>query len=225
MTNPGDTPPLDELEPLEDLSASPKGPVMPASAAVDPSVARAGLPAPFYNRTASRDYYRMLFGGVLMFVGCLMPFGFEWEMAGYKTMSGGVAFVLSLGLIWASWGAIHTGRPPSMKWFILPLITFVWMLFHVLQMIPQPGLEAFQQTHPVVGGWGELFTTLFDREDAQRYTKVGNFFRGFGTGKVFVLIGSFLAVLTFILGIFGGAKVNKEKQKAEAAAIAARRRR
>ena len=32
--------------------------------------------------------YRFLLAGVVMFIGCMMPFGPDWSMAGYKTVSG-----------------------------------------------------------------------------------------------------------------------------------------
>lgn len=224
MTETGDAANLDELEPIQESAAE-----APAAAgAMEAAVLqmRSGLPTPFYNRAASPAYYRMLFGGVLMFVGCMMPFGPEWEMAGYKTMTGGLSFILALGLLWASWGAIHTGRPPSIKWFVLPFFSVIMMLLHVANPWGQPAVvDGLSRGVAMVTDWGNFFETLVDRADPDRYSKVGNFFRYAGIGQFFVLVGALVAFLTFVKGLFGGAAVNKQKKLAAQAAASERRRR
>ncbi|MEZ5988333.1 MAG: hypothetical protein R3F30_04285 [Planctomycetota bacterium] len=41
-----------------------------------------------------RSYYRFLFGGLLMLVGCFMPFDANWDHVGYKSLSGGVRILV-----------------------------------------------------------------------------------------------------------------------------------
>jgi hypothetical protein len=219
MTDPGEVPSLEELEPIDETSPSP--------IAAGAPVARVGLPAPFYNRGASKAYYRMMFGGVLMTVGCLMPFGPELGLLGYRTLGGGISFVIALGLLWASWVAIHFGRPPSLKWFLLPLLPLVLMIFHVVGAFSAPSVEDVVRAgaEPIVTSWGDLFSTLVDRDDAQRYLKIGNFFRAFGPGKLFVFFGALIAFLTFVQGLFGGVAVNRQKASTARVASAERRKR
>ena len=63
--------PHPELEPLPDPITAGPGSAMPI-----------GLPPIFYRHDAHREYYRFLFAGIVMTLGCLMPFGPEWEQAG-----------------------------------------------------------------------------------------------------------------------------------------------
>jgi hypothetical protein len=215
MTDMGE---LDELEPLAD-DIPPPPPSGGAPAGATPVVMASGLPTPFYNPNASKEYYRILFAGVLITLGCLMPFGPEWTMNGYKTLVGGIMLLIGLGIVWCMWGAIHIGRPPSIKWFgLFPLVPVVWGVMQILGAWDAPAVKAFQG--PIVQDWGELFSALVSRDSAQ-FEKVGNFMRQWGAGKVFVFLGGVLAELYFFLGILGGAKAMKQQK----AAGAARRRR
>lgn len=165
----------------------------------------AGAPAPAFNPTASREYYRFLFAGVLILVGCLMPFDGDWSHVGYKQFSGGVFFVIGLGLTWTSWGAIHTGAF-RMKWPLLAFLPFVWGLLHVIF----PGFPAEGE----VTSWGDVFGLIGATDDDDRFHKFGNALQMFGPGKLFVFLGSLLALFGFAAGIFGGAKKLKAQKAA-----------
>ncbi len=220
MTDSADLPELEALEPIETTAPIPPG----APDAVP--VVRAGLPAPFYNRAASKAYYRMLFGGVLMFLGCIMPFGPDLGLLGYRTFGGGIMFVIALGLVWSAWVAISFGRPPSLKWFVLPFFALVWSVIHIIGAFSEPAVRAATtEGVKMVEGWGDLFSTLVNRDDPDRYVKIGNFFRYFGPGKLFVFFGSLIAFGTFLQGLFGGAAVNRQKAAAARTASAERRKR
>ena len=72
---------LEELETLQDevTTSSPSALTPEMEAAL--TQMRSGLPAPFYNRAASRDYYRMLFGGVLMFAALIAALRYNYVVA------------------------------------------------------------------------------------------------------------------------------------------------
>ena len=85
---------------------------------------RAGL-APAYNPNCrDKTFYRFLFSGVIVLVGCLMPFSAESARAGYQTMSGGFYVLLGIAMVWSWWAAIAMNRPFGLKWLLwafLPL--------------------------------------------------------------------------------------------------------
>ena len=99
MTDTGTASDLASLEPLEPLEAS------QPMAQQDPMAAqRAGLAAPAFNMYCTdKTFYRFLFAGVVMFVGCMMPFSAEIGRSGYQTLAGGfyllIAIAMTLG--WA----------------------------------------------------------------------------------------------------------------------------
>ena len=172
-----------------------------------------GAPAPAFNPNASTEYYRFLFAGVLIVVGCLMPFDHDWSHVGYKTFAGAVWLVIGLGLIWSMWGAINSGFL-RMKWVLLCFVPFIWGLFHMIfAKFPEGG----------VANWGELFQVLADTGDADRFHKFGNALQYIGPGKIFVFLGSFFAIVSFIVGIFTGVKRIKEQKAERRAAVASRR--
>ncbi len=221
MTESSNVPELEELEPLEELAPAPAdagqalAEAAPRASGPQHVVMSSGLPAPFYSRTASKEWYRFLFAGVLIAMGCLMPFGPQWEMAGYKTFSGGLFFIIGGGLIWTAWGAISHGRPPTMKFIGLAFLPFVWGIFKLVSAWDEPAVAAFAaEGGKLVTDWGDLFSTLVDREDPDRFVKIGNFLRYFGPGKLFVFFGAFLVELYFVLGIVGGAKKIKQDKAA-----------
>ena len=222
-------PQLDDLEPLDDggdMGA-------PAPAAAPPQAAAAamnvrmlsGMATPAFNPNASKEYYRFLFCGVLIVLGCLMPFGPDYAGAGYKSFMGGIMFLIGIGMIWSAWAGISVNKP-SMKWIILGIIPAIWGVMKLLEGFGAPALSdaiAGGQIK-ITTGWGELFSTMFDREDAERYLKVGNTFRYFGTGKLFVALGGILSLVFFVLGVVGGAKEIKAKKEAARTQASARRR-
>ena len=78
-----DTPELPELEPLEEAAAPEAAPVAPTGPVAGPMpVSLPGLPAPAFGMRAQKQYYRVFFAGMVMFLVCMMPFGPQWAMAG-----------------------------------------------------------------------------------------------------------------------------------------------
>lgn len=231
MTN---TSELEELEPLDDgalaAPAAPSQPGLPGAPSVQELLlqnSRAGLPAPAHNPRADKVYFRFLFAGLVMMIGCWMPFGPEWDMAGYKTMSGALFFLIALGVVWSAWGAIHTNRlePKRMKWILLAFLPFVIQVMNLVNMFDEPAIkDAIAKGVSVCSNWGELGDILKEKVSLNRDPALGlkldNTLRYFGTGKVFVLFGAFLTEWFFLSSIFGAAKVIKQQK---AAATAARR--
>jgi len=231
MTNTGE---LEELEPLDDGALPAPAPLGQPGQPGVPSVQelllqnfRAGLPAPAHNPRADKVYFRFLFAGLIMMIGCWMPFGPEWDMAGYKTISGAFFFLIALGVVWSAWGAIHTNRlePKRMKWILLAFLPFVIQVMNLVNMFDEPAVkDAIAKGVSVCSNWGELGDILKEKVSLNRDPALGlkldNTLRYFGTGKLFVLFGAFLTEWYFLGSIFGAAKVIKQQK---AAATAARR--
>ena len=135
MSDLGD-PQLEELDPLEDgdaTGAPPAGAVPPGAAAPAMNVRMlSGLPTPAFNPQASKEYYRFLFCGVLIVLGCLMPFGPDYAGAGYKSFMGGIHFLIGLGMIWSAWAGISVNKP-SMKWIMLGFVPAVWGIMKLVE--------------------------------------------------------------------------------------------
>ncbi|MAE78122.1 MAG: hypothetical protein CMJ85_14765 [Planctomycetes bacterium] len=234
---------LHELESLEEVAPP------PAQAQFDYQEglfqrSMAGMPAPAFNPSTSKEYYSFLFCGVLIVLGCLMPFDHDFSHTGYKTFFGGLWMLIGVGLIWSTWGAINTGLF-RMKWVLLCFFPLAWGLIYLifyakfqapnmalpidtelLKDLTGDVLEAKRkalaaEADPNVNNWSELFAKLLDRKDTERFSKVGQALQHVGPGKLFVFFGSFLAGLYFILGIFGGVRRMKE-QKAQRIAAARR---
>lgn len=229
MTTSNDIPELPAFEGAE--STQPEaGPAMPSVPEATLMALRSGLPCPAYNPRADKAYYKFLFAGVLMLLGCLMPFGPQLDMAGYKTMSGGIFTLIALGLVWTSWGAINTGRI-SMKWVFLAFIPFAAQLMNLMAAFTEPAVaQAIANGSLKITTWGELFgkmgTSLGKSEEAVVAGRdVAEFFRNFGPGRIFLFLGALLAEVSFIQGVMGGAKKLKQEKLAKQAAGAERRRR
>jgi hypothetical protein len=220
---------LDALEPMEELDqldeqVSQQGP------SLDHFIAHrlmAGAQAPAFNPEAHKEYYRFLFAGVLVLVGCLMPFGPQ-PVPGYYSITGGAMLIIAIGLAWSMWGAINTGKF-RMKWVLLMFFPFVWSLMHLMKPAEEPAVaewiaaahRAGNASETVVEGWGEFFKTLVARSDLNRGAKCSAFIQHLGAGKVMVFLGSLLAEFYFLAGLFGGIKKAREKK---GAAVASRRR-
>ncbi len=202
---------IPELEPLDEPIAAPVTQIDYKGAIYQRMLA--GAPAPFFNPGASKDYYRFFFAGVLITIGCLMPFDSDWSHVGYKFFSGGCWLVIGLGLIWSMWGAIHTGTV-RMRWVLFAFFPFLWGLAHMIwATFPAEG----------VTNWGEVFSIIGATDDPQRFHKIGMALQHVGPGKIFVFFGGLMAVYGFFAGIFGGVQKIKQ-QKAERTAAAASRR-
>jgi O-antigen ligase len=165
----------------------------------------AGAPAPAFHAWAHREYYRFLFAGVLVFVGCLMPFGPQ-PQPGYYALSGGVVLVIALGVIWSMWGAIHTGQF-GMKWIVLMVVPLAWSASHVLSAFTEPALHQWVGSRSGgerVASWPAFFAMLLDRDQADRLWRASEFFRLFGPGKVLIFAGSLFAEVYLLIAVFRG---------------------
>lgn len=235
-----DTPELPELEPLEEAAASQPAPAaMPAGASMPVSLS--GLPAPAFGMRAQKQYYRFFFAGLVMFLGCMMPFGPEWEMAGYQTMGGSVFTIIALGIMWTAWVAISHGKfdLSSMRWLILAFVPLTVMVWHVIYIFDEPAVKAYQAlskaaydadvaANPTmkildvtIRDWGGFFENLRYFRNADSGNAVDNFLRAYGTGKIVLLFGSLYACMQFILGIGSGIKAGKQQKAARDAARSA----
>lgn len=230
MTDTGTPADLASLEPLEPLEGGPA----PVTAGDDPMAAqRAGLPAPAFNMYCrDKAFYRFLFAGVIMLVGCCMPFSAEIGRPGYQTMSGGFYLLIAIAMIWTWWGSIANNRPTGLKWLMaaaLPLIANGWSL---ATFDPQVALDA-AKAHGLMPAdapfsanlkamFGDIGSTLAKNEDAP--LRVENFWRLFGPGRFFVLLGAAIAEIGFVMGLVGGHRQNTQATKQKQMAAAERRR-
>jgi hypothetical protein len=240
MTDPGTPAELAPLEPLEPLDAGGAAPPLAAAGPGDASLQalRSSLPAPAFNPYCrDQTFYRFLFAGVLMLVGCLMPFGVDYQQVGYKTMSGACYLVIAVAMVWTWWGAIHNNRSTSasLKWLLASAIPLVAGIMGLIGYDPEASLavaksHGFLPQDAQVSTWKTLFGDLFaagrpSAEAPLAAMKVENFWRLFGVGKVFVLLGALFAELGFFGGVLGGAKKNKQDQRARQMAATERKRR
>lgn len=239
MTDSGNTPELATLEPLEPLDAGGPAPVAaaPAGAEAAAAMARASLPAPGYNPFCrDKTFYRFLFAGVLIVLGCLMPFGVDYAQVGYKTMSGACYLVIGIAMVWTWWGAIHNNRSTSasLKWILLCAIPMVAGIMGLVGYDPQVALAEAQARNLLLGQevstwstlFGDMFTAGRPSEAAPAAAlRVENFWRLHGVGKIFVLLGAVIAELGFFGGVLGGAKKNKQERQTKMVAATERKRR
>lgn len=230
MTDTGTPSDLASLEPLEPLEGAPMAPM----AGEDPMAAqRAGLPAPAFNMYCrDKAFYRFLFAGVVMFVGCCMPFSAEIGRAGYQTMSGGFYLLIAIAMIWTWWASIANNRPTGLKWLLaamVPLIATGWGLAGFDPVAAHDAARAhgwLTSDVPFSGDFkamlGDIGSTLAKNEDAP--VRVENFWRLFGPGRFFVFLGALIAEVGFVMGVVGGHKQNKAQAKQKQMAAAERRR-
>lgn len=216
----------DELPELEPLEAAAPAAALAANAPTPPMAPPVppGLPAPAYNPAADKEYYRFLFGGVVITIGCLMPFGPEWDMAGYKTLSGALCLVVGIGLIWSWWGAISTNRfrGANLKWVAFALVPLILMVFGMMRAFEAPAVKAFFTAgKPMPQSWSEFLSAFFSLKDGLAQEKADNFVRALGGGKIVILLGALWTEFAFLLGIFGGAKTARAQKAAKLATAAA----
>lgn len=228
MTDTGTPSDLASLEPLEPLDA------VAQAAAADPLAAqRAGLPAPAHNLyCGDKTFYRFLWAGVIMLVGCMMPFTGEVARAGYQTMSGAVYTLIAIAMIWSWWASIANNRPTGLKWLmfcVFPLIGAGWALLAFDPVVAHEAARSYgwlAADIPYSATWGELFadigSSLAKNKDAPM--RVEGFWRLLGPGNVFVFFGALIAEAGFVMGVVGGAKQNKQATKEKQMKAAERRR-
>ena len=233
---PGD---LATLEPLEPLDAGGPGGA-PGAMTSDEALLqamRSGLPAPGMNPYCrDKAYYKFLWAGVIILIGCMMPFDANYAAAGYQTMSGAVYVLIGIGMVWTWWGAINANRSSgaSLKWLVLCFAPLVAVLMNMIAFEPEAAAEVAALNGYISGesfsystGWGPMFNDIGGAlaKDNEAAARVGGFWRLFGTGQFFVFLGAVIAELGFIGGVFGGAKQNKKMQQQKQMAAAEKRRR
>jgi len=257
MTDTGNELPLQELEPLDPAAGVAPEAIEAAVASQMQSMSAgpsAGLPSPAFNpRCTDKSSYKFLMCGVLMLLGCTMPFSADLNLAGYKTISGAFFTFIAIGMVWTWWSAIHHNRATSssLKWIglcMFPLLTQTMNLINFdaaaasVQALSMKWVEGLPALNNIVhldasgnqtGGYGlgTLFSDMItglgkDVDTAPAAAKrCEMFFRSFGTGRFFVFLGALLTEIYFILGIIGGAKKNKEQKAARQAQAGDRKRR
>jgi hypothetical protein len=238
MTDSGNVPELQDLEPLDAGAPAPGAPAQTSIQEATLQALRSGLPPPAFNpRCTDKTFYRFLLCGLLIVIGCLMPFSADLAQVGWKTMSGAIFLVIGIGMVWTWWGAIHNNRSTaaSLKWLLLCFLPFAAQVMNLIAYDTAAALASAKSAghlpaDAAIAGWGTLFNDMFTAlgksvEAAPAAARVENFFRCFGGGKVFVLLGAALAELFFVLGIVGGAKQNKQQKMARMAQATERKRR
>lgn len=243
MTDAANDNPLQELEPLDPAAGVAPEAIEAAVAAQMQSMSAqgpsAGLPSPAYNpRCTDKSSYKFLMCGVLMLLGCSMPFSADLNLAGYKTVSGAFFTFIAIGMVWTWWSAIHHARATSasLKWIGLCMFPLLAQAMNLINFdAAAASSEAINQGWakglPTLDGYsfGKLFsdmgTALGKGSEAQpAAARCEMFFRSFGTGRFFVLLGALLTEVYFVLGVVGGAKKNKEQKAARQAQSAGKRR-
>lgn len=231
MTDTGTPADLASLEPLEPLAATPE-----AAAAADPLAAnRGGLPAPAFNMYCTdKSMYRFLFAGVVMFVGCMMPFSAELARAGYQTMSGGFYTLIAIAMVWSWWASIANNRPIGLKWLLVAALPAIAAGWTVLGFDPAQAAETARSMGYVSedlvfsASWGDAFGDMFKvlkkDPDPMIPLRVEGFWRLLGPGNVLVFLGALLAEVGFVMGVVGGAKQNKQATRQKQMKAAERRR-
>lgn len=230
---PSDLASLEPLEPL-DGGAADGGGTTNADATLQ--ALRSGLPAPGINPYCrDKSFYRFLWSGVIILVGCLMPVGADLHRAGYQTMSGGVYTLIAIALIWSWWGSIHNNRPLGVKWVMLAFVPLIGSIMNMAAFDPAKAFDHAVKSGWLVGGdlatfasgdWKSLFKDIGAAlaKDSEAGLRVEGFWRLLGVGNVFVFLGALIAELGFVGGIIGGAKQNSADKKAKQMAAAERKR-
>ena len=245
MTDAANDNPLQELEPLDPAAGVAPEAIEAAVSAQMQSFQQgpsAGLPSPAFNpRCTDKSSYKFLMCGVLMLLGCTMPFSADLDLAGYKTVSGAFFTFIAIGMVWTWWSAIHHARATSasVKWIGLCMFPLLAQAMNFINFDAAAasatalgqgwvkGLPTLEEGY----GLGKLFSDMgtglgkdLDTAPAAA-ARCEMFFRSFGTGRFFVLLGALLTEVYFILGVFGGVKKNKEQKAARQAQSAGDRKR
>ena len=218
---------LASLEPLEPLTAA-------APAQQDPMAAqRAGLGAPAFNvYCTDKSMYRFLFAGVMILVGCLMPFSADITYSGFQTVSGGFYTLIGIALIWSWWGSIANNRATGVKWVLAAAIPVIAMIWYTVAFDPAAAhatalahewLKAEITYSESLGGmFGDMFKAL--GKDAEAAARCSGFWRLYGPGNLLVLLGGLIAELGLFSGVAGGMKQNKQATQEKRMKAAERKR-
>lgn len=235
MGNHGDLASLQPLDPLDaGTAADAAGGAMSTEEATLQAL-RSGLPAPGFNPLCrDKTYYKFLFAGVIMFVGCMMPFSADTSRPGYQSMSGACYLLIAIGMIWTWWGAIHSNRSTgaSLKWLLLCVIPLIAIIMNMTAFDPKAVFDAgANKWLPADAQYSDSWKTMFKdagsalAKSADAALRVEHFWRLFGPGQFFVFFGALLAELGFFGGVLGGARQNKQQKQQKQMAAAERKRR
>jgi hypothetical protein len=118
----------------------------------------------------------------------------------------------------------------SMRWLVLSSLPLVVMIWHLIYIFDEPAVidygkiaeaahRAEVAANPnlvieniVIKDWGSFFDNLKAFRTAECSNQVDNFLRAYGTGKLILLIGSFYAMVQFVLGVGSGVKAGKAQK-------------
>ena len=143
-------------------------------------------------------------------------------------------------MLWTWWGAIHNNRSSSasLKWLALSFVPFAGQVMGLIaydaetqQALLQAAIAAGHlPSGAEISGWDTLFGDMGTAlgkslEAGAAGSRVENFFRCFGTGRIILMLGAVLAEVFFIMGIAGGAKQNKQQKQERQRQAAERKRR
>ena len=235
MTDPAQPGELASLEPLEPLDAgAPPAGGAAGSDDVLVQVTRGGLAPAFNPYCRDKTFYRFLFAGVVMLLGCFMPFTADTSRAGYQYISGGFYALIGIALVWSWWASISHNRPLGVKWVAMACVPLLGILMNIVAFdaavarataIDLGWLRDVPATM-ASDSWGAMFKDIGSglAKDREAAARVEHFWRLFGPGQLFVFLGALMAEAGLIGGIIGGAKKNKADKKAMMMAIAEKKR-
>jgi len=222
MSETQDLPELEELLPLEEGEV-----VSPAVAEQTLATLRSGLPPPAHNPRAEPDYYRFLFASMMVLVGCIMPWSWNLDHAGYKTFLGGILLLYAIGLVWRWWAAIHTRKfgGKDLLWVVIAFVPMVYMGYKLGTAFQADGIKAWYALR--IGSEEPSWSGLFEKRGAEDggMWVISEFIRAFGPGRILVLVGCALLEVFMVMAIMGGAKKVKEQKAAARASASERKRR
>jgi hypothetical protein len=171
-----------------------------------------------YEPTTPKEFYRFFFCGLLLFMGALLPCGVEGRLA-INTMFGSLVAMLGMGVMWSMFKAIYTGRV-KLLWVVLTIIPLAITGFRIATaFMGDPKVEgtgAYLMAANGVEGWGSLVEVFSDTPP--RWGVLRSFFWVVGFSNIFFALGSLLAWILLVGGVFSGVKHSKQQAAARAAA-------
>ncbi len=200
---------------------------------------------PFEPNTP-KEYFRFFFCGLLIVLGGFMPVGPDGSLMTLQTMTGGLFFIMGLGIMWNMWKAVYSGRL-KMFWVWMLFIPIIWGFWRFFLPMMGTGLDFYDKLTPAQLGqlssaqladyhhlkllashgapttFGELFGAL--GHAPPEWGKVRAWFWVNGYGPAFIFAGSLLGYIFLVLGVIGGIRHNKQKAAQRAASGGRSRRR
>jgi hypothetical protein len=181
MTDPAQPAELASLEPLEPLETGTASAAASGGDDVLVQLTRGGL-APAYNPYCrDKTFYRFLFCGVMIVLGCMMPFTADASRAGYQYMSGAIYTLIGIALIWSWWGAIAHNRPKGVNWVAMCFVPLLAITMNLIAFDPMAARMA-----AIEMGWlKDVAAVGFVRRDVRRHRRrLGEEGRAGGEGRV-----------------------------------------